>query len=190
VTDGDSESLEESTGRIAALTQVLGALPDQQAAGPALELIQLILRMHGDALARMMTAISADSRSAHLVHRLIEDEGVSGVLLLHDLHPAGFEQRVRAALEHLHAPLGVRGAAIEDIAISGHAVHIRLRASDSGRYRSDGEEAIRREIEHAIVKAAPDTAGIEVEHVPQSIAVPVSSIRVRHRTSDNVSPLA
>jgi hypothetical protein len=77
--------------RIEELVFALDALADRAAADAARELLQCVLQLHGAALARIMETIDADPAGVRLTAALSHDDCVSGVLLLHGLHPADFE---------------------------------------------------------------------------------------------------
>lgn len=175
-------SFDGSTRRVEELVFALGALPDPAAAAAARELVQLILELHGNALGRVMETLAADSHGTRLATALAQDDVIGGVLLLHGLHPAALEDRVRAALDRLRPVLGVQGVAVQDVQITGDAVRVRLESSDAGRYAQDKASGIRRDIEQAVCAAAPEAGAVEVIGLPVPVAVvPLSSITVRRR---------
>jgi hypothetical protein len=180
--------LDRSTRRVEELVFALEALPDPAAAASARELVQLVLELHGTALARIMEAIAADPAGARLATALVEDECINGVLLLHNLHPADLDARVRRALDRLHPHLAVQGVAAQAVEIEGDRVRITLGLSDAGRYSSADAETIRRELEQAVLDAAPDASAIEVHGLPLNTTfVPISSIAVRRKAEDTAS---
>jgi hypothetical protein len=181
----DGKRQDHSTRRIEELVFALEALPDPAAAASARELVQLVLELHGTALSRIMETISTDAAGARLAAALVEDECVNGVLLLHDLHPSDFEARVHRALAQLHPHLGVRGVTVQSVEIQRDAVRIQLTLSDAGRYRSGDADTTRREIEQAVLDAAPDASVIDIMGLPENTAfIPVSSIAVRRKAED------
>lgn len=174
----------DTTARLQELVGALDALADQTAASMARELVQLVLELHGSALATIVETMGAERAGARLVETLLRDPEVEGVLLLHGLHPADLEQRVRSALARLHPHLGVQGVAVEAIDIADGRVRVGLGLSDAGRYRDDSADAVRREIEAALGAAAPDLAGLAIEGLPAHVAtVAISSITVRRRAA-------
>lgn len=171
-----------TTRRVEELVFALDALPDPAAATAARELVQLVLELHGSALNRMMEVVAGDANGGALLARLGDDEGVRGVLLLHGLHPDDFEARVRRAGDRLHASLAVQGVSVKSVEVEALNVHVQLGLSDAGRFDSADAAAIRREIEQAIVDAAPEVAGVDIDGMPQHVSyVAASSITVtRH----------
>src|ERR1700722_5938457 len=162
--------LDDLTRRVEELVFALEALPDPAAAAAARELVQRVLELHGTALARIMEAIGADPAGARLAAALVEDECINGGLLLHDLHPADLDTRVRRELDRLHPHRGVRGLAVQAVEIESARVRVRLGLSDAGRYSSADAEVIRRELEQAVLDAAPDASTIEVHGLPMNTA--------------------
>jgi DNA-binding transcriptional ArsR family regulator len=168
------------------VVSALDALADPTAADAARLLVQRVLELHGLALSRMLETIAEHPGSALLTARLIDDERVSGVLLLHGLHPVDFETRVRVALDRLHAHLGVQGVAIQSVAIEGDKLTLKVGLSDAGRYDSGSANAIGREIREALMEAAPDASSVEIELVAaQVFRVPVSSITTKRPARDS-----
>jgi hypothetical protein len=80
--------------RIDRLLAELRSSPDPRAAGATEELTRCLVQLYGDALARI-AAMIGDRRTAELC----ADPLVESLLLVHDLHPVGVPERVRAALE-------------------------------------------------------------------------------------------
>jgi acid stress-induced BolA-like protein IbaG/YrbA len=176
---GAPREVERSTHRIEELVFALDALADPAAADAARELVQRVLEMHGSALARIMATISADAGGARLSTLLAQDDGVSGVLLLHGLHPLSFEARIRGALDRLHPHLGVQGVAVQDVEVDGDGVRLRLVPGDAGRYHGGNADAVARQVRQALMDAAPDASAIEIEGPPAHLSfVAVSSITV------------
>jgi len=176
---GERSGVAHATDRVAELIGALETLPDQSAASMARELVQLVLELHGSALGTMLQAVGDSDRSGAL-DVLLTDEAVEGVLLLHGLHPADFETRVRGALNRLHPHLALHGVKVESLECAGEAVRIRFGLIEAGRYREDSAETIRREIEAALRAAAPDATRIDIDGLPARVSVvSVGSITVR-----------
>lgn len=152
--DGVAESLR----RIEALIDALDSVPDPRAREPARALLELVLDLHGLALARAMAIVAGEGGA--LVARLAEDPHVRAVLLLHGLHPEETEARVRGAVESLRAPLAARGAAIVFVQVSASRARLHLLPADPAGCDSD---TIRGEIETALVNAAPELEDIVIE---------------------------
>jgi Fe-S cluster biogenesis protein NfuA len=145
-----------SAERIEALLEEVEALPDARARETALELVQRLLDLYGDGLARIVESVD--------VRPVADDEVVSHLLLLHGLHPVPLEQRVRAALEEVRPFLGTHGGDVELAAVQDDVVRLRLQGSCSGCPSST--VTLSNAIEAAIYKAAPDVREIVAEDAP------------------------
>jgi hypothetical protein len=176
---------ERPTRRIEELVFALDALPDAAAATAARELVQRVLELHGNALARIMRILAADAAGTRLAETFAEDEDIHGVLLLHDLHPVDLPGRVQRAVTRLHAHLAVQGVVVQALDIDGAGVHVKLGLSDAGRYRGGDADTVRQQLEQALLAAAPDAAAIFIDGLPPAVAlVPAASITVRQRSPD------
>ena len=144
---------EAALQRIEELVNALGALPDTRARDVARELTEAVLDLHGVALARISAIVAMSGHGETVFDAFGADEQVAAVLLLHGLHPEMPEVRVRRALEELTPSLRSQGADIQLVAVTDGVARLRLRLPGASR-----EEAamVRREIEDAIVNAAPD----------------------------------
>lgn len=99
---------------------LLGALTDGGARTTAEELVREIVGLYGAGLERVM-AIVTETGAAGTLRALVDDPLVSGLLVLHDLHPLTTAERVRAALDgHPHG----RGA--ELLGVEDGVVRLRL----------------------------------------------------------------
>jgi Fe-S cluster biogenesis protein NfuA len=159
----DEDQLRGAGDRIAAL---LGELAS---AGPAVggqaeELVQLLTRLYGAGLERILTVLyDAGPAAAPWVDRLAEDELVASLLVLHDLHPLDLEARVARALDQVRLYLGSHGGGVELLGVADGVVRLRLAGSCDGCPSS--AVTMKLAIERAIEEAAPEIAGIEVEGV-------------------------
>ncbi len=156
------EEAAERVRRVDELLDRVGELPDPE---PALELVRALLDLYGEALERILAA--ADDR---LAARLADDDLVSHLLLLHDLHPLEAAERVRRAVRRAGVPA-------EDVEVDGDVARVRLRRGGCG---GGGDAAA--VVEEAIRNAAPEIARVEVaEAPPPPVMIPVDTLR-RTRT--------
>jgi Fe-S cluster biogenesis protein NfuA len=138
----------ELVGRADAL---LGSIEDNPA---ALEAVHAIVDLYGEALARIVAG--ADP---------VEDELVSHLLLVHDLHPVDVETRVRKALDEVRPYLGSHGGDVELLGVTDGVVRLRLNGTCNGCPSS--QVTLQNAIEEAVLKAAPDLERIEAEGVAE-----------------------
>jgi Fe-S cluster biogenesis protein NfuA len=124
--------------------------------GPALEAVQALVALYGEGLARIVARLDAP-----LVHELAGDELVGHLMLLHDLHPVGVEQRVREALDGVAPYLASHGGGVELLGIEDGVARLALRGHCDGCPSS--EVTLRLAVENAIRMAAPELAAIAAE---------------------------
>ena len=151
---------------------------DDETRRPAVEAIQALLQLHGDGLERMLAYIEqAGQVGDALLADMARDEVVSGLLLLHGLHPIDLEARVRQALDKVRPYLAVHGADVEVVRIDEGGVGLQLRGLYGGAPSSP--TTLRYAIEQAILEAAPDITSIHVAGLTQPAQVafmPLSQI--------------
>jgi Fe-S cluster biogenesis protein NfuA len=127
----------------------LDAIEDDPRATAAL---QAVVELYGEALARIMAG--ADP---------LEDELVSHLLLLHDLHPVDVETRVARALEEVRPYLGSHGGGVELLGVADGVVRLRLDGTCNGCPSS--RVTLSSAIEEAVLRAAPEVERVEAEGV-------------------------
>jgi len=141
--------------RIERLVQEVEALADPHARAKARELVQAVLELHARGLARALE-LAGDRRDA-----LASDRAVSALLLLHGIHPEPLETRVARALDGVRPALHAHGGDVELLSVEGGLVRLRLEGSCHGCPSS--QRTLREAIESAVLEAAPDALGLEVE---------------------------
>ena len=115
-----------------------------------------MLELHGLGLAKLMAILAPAQGGAPVVERLVQDEHVRAMLLLHGLHPEDLETRVRRAVDRLRPHLGVHGLRLDLEGVSRGIVRLRLSGLEP-RTPSPLLWSLPAEIEQAIFEAAPDT---------------------------------
>jgi Fe-S cluster biogenesis protein NfuA len=138
----------------------LDAIEDDPRATAAL---QAVVELYGEALARLMAG--ADP---------LEDELVSHLLLLHDLHPVDVETRVARALEEVRPYLGSHGGGVELLGVADGVVRLRLDGTCNGCPSS--RVTLSSAIEEAVLRAAPEVERVEAEGVAGPAASPLLQI--------------
>jgi Fe-S cluster biogenesis protein NfuA/nitrite reductase/ring-hydroxylating ferredoxin subunit len=166
----DDIAARELVGQVEGLLEELESLPDRVAREKANETVAALLDLYGEALERIVAAVSEVDPEGRVATTLGEDELVSHVLLLHDLHPAPLEGRVEAALDEVRPYLASHGGAVELKGVEEGVVRLALEGSCSGCPSST--VTLKLAIEDAIHKAAPDVEGIEAEGVAAEAAPP------------------
>jgi Fe-S cluster biogenesis protein NfuA/nitrite reductase/ring-hydroxylating ferredoxin subunit len=173
-----------STGdRIEAL---LGAT---DAAGPvarerAEELVRLVVDLYGAGLERLLDVLfEAGALSDEVLERLASDELVSGLLLVHGLHPYGVEDRIAKALDDVRPYLGSHGGDVELVDVTDDGI-VRLKMLGSCDGCPSSAVTLQLAVEGAITAAAPEITAVEVAEAPKDSAsglIPLDSLTVRLR---------
>lgn len=160
--------------------------PESPTRARARRIVGAALDLHAAALARMLDIVGADDGAGRaFIDAFAADPLVSGLLILHGLHPLGLETRVRAAVENLALALRSQGARPTLVVVVDGAVRVRVeREAASGGLPA---AALRARIEEAILAAAPDAASVAVD-VPADADhrafVPVEQVRLRSRAPE------
>jgi Fe-S cluster biogenesis protein NfuA len=131
------------------------ALPGGPARDTALAALQGLLELYGDGLARIVEL------APEVMPRLVQDELVSHLLLLHGLHPEDVATRVESALESIRPYLASHGGNVELLAVSDAVARVRLQGTCNGCPSSTA--TLKNAIEEAIFKMAPDIERVEAE---------------------------
>lgn len=151
----------EVRGLVARVESLLGGLDER-----ATEAVQALVELYGEALARFMRGANPT-----------QDELLSHLLLVHDLHPVDVETRVRGALDDVRPYLGSHGGDVELLAVEDGVARVRLGGTCNGCPSSS--VTLRNAIEEAIMRAAPELEGVDAEGVtePQPALVQIGSLQ-------------
>jgi Fe-S cluster biogenesis protein NfuA/nitrite reductase/ring-hydroxylating ferredoxin subunit len=161
----DDQGLQERVARMETLLGEIEALKDPDARAKAAEVVQVLLELYGEGLARMMEVVAEGEEREGTFDAFAEDELVSHLLLLHGLHPLDVETRVVKALEEVRPYLQSHGGNVEFLGVEGGMARLRMQGSCSGCPSST--VTLRLAIEEAIQKTAPDLEGVEAEGVAE-----------------------
>ncbi len=165
--------------RIEALLQEVSTFSDPRVRAVIEELLQALLDMYGEGLARLLElSIQTETTGNTLLQTFANDDLISALLLLHDLHPVDIETRIVQALDATRPYLKAHGGNVQFVSIVDGVAHLRLEGSCHGC--SASTLTLKSTLEEAIYKAAPDLDGLEVEGVvdpppqPERVAAPVT----------------
>jgi Fe-S cluster biogenesis protein NfuA len=155
----DDAQAREQVAHVDALLERVDELRDPAARDLAMELVQALLAVYGEGLARILAQANG------LAEGLAEDELVAHLLLLHGLHPVPLADRVTRALEEVRPYLATHGGDVELLEVTdGGVARLRLKGSCSGCPSS--ALTLKSAVEEAIHKAAPDVEEIVAEDDP------------------------
>lgn len=181
------QQYQQQAARIETLVQEIAAFSDSHARATAEELVQILLDMYGEGLARLLE-ITAESQTAGLalIETFAEDELLSPLFLLHGLHPLDIETRIMQALDAVRPSLQSHGGTVEFVSIEDGTAHLRLQASGNGCSTITLKSAI----EEAISQTAPDLNGLHIESVnPSRSAIPMTFVPPRrHKKKADPTP--
>jgi Fe-S cluster biogenesis protein NfuA len=162
-----------------AVRQRLGVLDEQLAKleatpGPvgelALAAVSGLAEIYGQALARALDLVDPT-----LVERMLGDELIGHLLVLHGIHPSPIEYRTSRVIEGMRARLVARGAEIELTRIEHGVAILRLSAKGCG----SGAAGIEHSVREAVLAAVPELSAVSFESAQrknQATFVPLDSL--------------
>jgi len=161
----ESPSLSEVGSRIDGLLEELGSVGDRSTQEKIEELVRMLMELYGSGLARIIEIVALDEAVAdRVLGKLVDDELIEGLLVLHGLHPVTVDERIHQALDKVRPYLGSHAGGVEYLGIDDNdVVHLRLEGSCDGCPSST--VTVKFAIEQAIQKAAPEITGVHVEGV-------------------------
>jgi Fe-S cluster biogenesis protein NfuA/nitrite reductase/ring-hydroxylating ferredoxin subunit len=166
--------------RIEALLGMLAEHAVPEVAGAAEELAELLMDMYGAGLERILELLGEQPEGAEQLRRVISDELVSGLLVLHDLHPDDTATRADRALESVRPYLGSHAGDVDLIGVveedGGPVVKLALKGSCDGCPSS--AITVKTAIEAALAKACPEVIRVDVDGVTSPAAVAPPDVTV------------
>ena len=158
----DDAQVRELVARVEGLLEQIDRNPQ------AVEVVQALVELYGEALRRVVAGAEP-----------AEDELLSHLLLVHDLHPVDAETRVRQALDEVRPYLGSHGGDVELLGVEDGVARVRLEGTCNGCPSSTVK--LRNAIEEAIMRAAPELERIDAEGVadpePQPALLQIGSLQ-------------
>jgi len=158
--------------QIERLLDELRAGRDPRARQQAEDLLRLVTDLYGAGLARVVEMVEAEAPD--LLARLVDDDLVGSLFVVHGLHPHDLGARVEAALDSVRPFLAAHGGDVELLGVDDDlgAVQLRLLGSCDGCPSS--AVTLQHTVETAILEAAPEVVLIDVE----APAVPDTSVPI------------
>jgi hypothetical protein len=143
----------ERLNRVEALVGALEQCPDAATREAARQLVRTLLDLHAAGLGRVLDIAG---RQSALVERLADDTLVSGLLLLHGLHPHPAAERVTRALDRARPRLRSLAGDVKVIEAREEVVRLRIRGEPG--------PALRNAVAEVVTEVVPDAA-LEIEEV-------------------------
>jgi Fe-S cluster biogenesis protein NfuA len=151
----DDAAVEELLVRLDDLLGRLENIPGATAA-LALEAVQALTQVYGEALARIV-----DVASPAVLETFDRDELLRHLMVLHELHPHPVEERVLHALDRVRPYLNSHGGDVTLVSVAGGVARVALTGHCDGCTSSTTtmETAIR----EAVLAIAPELERVEAE---------------------------
>ncbi|MBA2282158.1 MAG: NifU family protein [Acidimicrobiia bacterium] len=124
------------------------------------DVVSLVTDLYGGGLARVLELAGDDGE---LRRRMADDELVSSLLIVHDLHPVGVEDRVRQAIESVRPYLGSHGGDVEVLDVDADEGVVTLRMLGSCDGCASSSVTLELAVQRAIEEAAPEITRIAVD---------------------------
>jgi Fe-S cluster biogenesis protein NfuA len=167
----DPHGFRERMERLETLIEEAEQFPDADARAHTQEIVRAVLDLHGTGLQRILEHLTeAGEAGQAIANGLAQDDVVSGLLLLYDLHPLGVEARVRQALDRVRLTLRKHGGDVELLNLVGALVRVKVQVNGHGC--GSTLATLRRTVEDAIYEKAPEVTTVEVEGLPDPSAGP------------------
>ena len=151
-------SAEQTGRRVEEVLDRLAESGDPAAAAAAEELVRSLMDFYGAGLARILHLLSGAPCEA--VARLLGDDLVASLLVLHDLHPEDRDTRIARALD------GVREHTLEVVGFDDDGGTLTLRAREAGGCGCGSGTGAREAAEAALACFAPEVRAIDVQTAP------------------------
>ena len=146
--------------RIEELLGQIRSTGDPGTAETAEEVVRLVVELYGAGLERTVELAGPEA-----LDRLVEDELVASLLVLHGLHPKDTRTRVVEALDQVRPYLGSHAGGVELLGVDPEAGVVRLRLEGSCDGCPSSTQTVKLAIERAIEQAAPEVTAVEVENL-------------------------
>jgi Fe-S cluster biogenesis protein NfuA len=146
------------------------------------EVVRLVTDLYGAGLERTLDladeVLGDTPAGLDLFGRLLGDDLVASLLIVHGLHPDELGRRVEQALDGVRPYLASHGGGVELLGVDDEPGVVRLRLLGSCDGCPSSSATLRDAVENAIHEAAPEIVTIDTEggveaDVPGPVAVPL-----------------
>jgi hypothetical protein len=171
---------EQRFARIEGLLAQLSASSDPLVERATREILATVLELHQRGLARVLELSATDAQVREALSR---DPRVSAMLLLHGLHPLALDTRVSRTVAGLRERFHDK---LEDITVDARGGAITVRVVPAASACSGTRSALRKDVEEALLAAAPDAESVLVEFAEPAPAL--VTLRLRRETISERAP--
>ncbi|GAA3512144.1 NifU family protein [Streptosporangium album] len=179
-----AHDVQAAGSRVEALLAELATLSDPVARAKTEELVRVLVELYGAGLERVVEIVT-EAEAAQVLHSLAADDLVSGLLVLHDLHPLTTAERVHEALDTVRPQLGLHEGGVELLGVEADGV-VRLRLAGTCHGCPSSQLTATHAIEGAVLRAAPEVSRVVVEGVADDRA---PLLQIQHRPPPGPCPL-
>ena len=150
------------TERVEKLAARLESAGDPEIRATALDLVQSVVELHGAALQRLVDSLLRTPAGEQALTEALENDLVSSMLLLHNLHPDDIETRVLRGLEKARPYLKSHGGDVDLAGVRDGIVHLLLHGTCGSCPSSS--ITLKNAVEDALFEVAPDIVEIISEN--------------------------
>lgn len=149
----DNAAVQQRLARIDELLERVEQVPGPTAEA-AIEVVRTLTEVYGEALARVLSFASPP-----LVDRLVADELLGHLLVLHDVHPDPLADRVERALDGVRPYIRSHGGQVELAEIDAGVARVRL--SGACKSCSSSSATLEQAVTEAVLALAPELSAVE-----------------------------
>lgn len=161
------EEAESIIERLNLLVEEIENYPDAEVREKTLDVIQIILSLHGEVLHRTLKTLKQfPQQNEQILSLLLADEVVRSVLIIHNLMPEDLRTRTAGAVEAMRPFLLAQGCDVKFLGIEDDRARLRLMRKGEN---SPPIAILQREIEKALAEAAPDLQGVVIDGLAEQI---------------------
>jgi Fe-S cluster biogenesis protein NfuA/nitrite reductase/ring-hydroxylating ferredoxin subunit len=153
--------------RIQEIVEKIQTVPDPASRRMLQDCLETMLSFYGHGLSRILQIMDkAGPEGAKVRAALLHDAGISGLLLIHGLHPVPLRERLTEALEKVRPYMKSHGGDVELLSLEDDFARLRLQ----GHCETCPSSTVTLDlaVRSAIEEACPDLAGFEVEGTTQN----------------------
>jgi len=158
------------TERVEKLAARLESAGDPETRATALDLVQSVIELHGAALQCLVDSLMQTPAGQQALNESLENDLISSMLLLHNLHPDDIETRILRGIEKARPYLRSHGGDVELASVRDGIVHLRLHGTCGSCPSSS--ITLKNAVEDALFEVAPDIIQIVSENAATSSGGP------------------